>query len=211
VELAVPWPTGASGYITERISPPGVSTRTREVRGMTHGQRCVVLCTVLFLASCSNEEPTGSPGDSAVVASTTPQATTSRPPAAATQTTLPASQSRLELSATGVQRGDRVVAIGCGFHPNLINVSESTPVVLHWNRIGTILAQELPDKAGYVAMTFVIPPAQPGRYVIIATQRVSSGVDAAGTPARATIEVLLPGGRSVTPELEPPERVVCKE
>jgi hypothetical protein len=57
------------------------------------------------------------------------------------------------------------------------------------------LATVTPDATGNVSATVTIPDAQPGYYVLVATQQ-TNGVDAYGTPARAAFQILAPGQRA---------------
>ena len=104
----------------------------------------------------------------------------------------------LNLSSTAGKAGDQVTVTGSSFKVNAKDLSASTPVVLHWNGVdGVQLAQAMPDKAGNISATFAIPDGQPGYYVIVATQKDAKGVDAYGTPARASFQILGANGQSV--------------
>src|SRR5215212_1051049 len=104
----------------------------------------------------------------------------------------------LNLSSTAGKAGDSVTVTGSSFRVNSANVATSDPVVLHWNGTeGTELARVTPDKAGNISATFAIPEGQPGYYVIVATQKDAKGVDAYGTPARASFQILGANGQSV--------------
>ena len=104
----------------------------------------------------------------------------------------------LNLSSTAGKAGDSVTVTGSSFRVNSANVSASDPVVLRWNGTeGTQLASVVPDKAGNISATFAIPEGQPGYYVIVATQKDAKGVDAYGTPARASFQILGANGQSV--------------
>src|SRR5919112_1924017 len=93
----------------------------------------------------------------------------------------------LNLSSAAGKPGDSVTVTGSSFRVDSANVSASDPVVLRWNGTeGTELARVQPDKAGNISATFAIPEGQPGYYVIVATQKDAQGVDAYGTPARAS-------------------------
>ena len=103
----------------------------------------------------------------------------------------------LNLSSTAGKAGDQVTVTGSSFSVNSKDVASSTPVILHWNGVdGTQLASVVPDKAGNISATFAIPEGQPGYYVIVATQK-NNGVDAYGTPARASFQILGANGQSV--------------
>ena len=104
----------------------------------------------------------------------------------------------LNLSSTAGKAGDSVTVTGSSFRVNSANVAASDPVVLRWNGTeGTELARVQPDKAGNISATFEIPEGQPGYYVIVATQKDAKGVDAYGTPARASFQILGANGQSV--------------
>ena len=103
----------------------------------------------------------------------------------------------LNLSSTAGKSGDQVTVTGSSFNSGSATTA-ATPVVLHWNGTeGTQLASVVPDKAGNISATFAIPEGQPGYYVIVATQRSAAGVDAYGTPARASFQILGANGQSV--------------
>jgi hypothetical protein len=104
----------------------------------------------------------------------------------------------LNLSSTAGQPGDVVTVTGSSFAVNSRDVSASLPVVLRWNGVeGAELATVQPDRAGNISATFTVPDGQPGWYVIVATQKSADGVDAYGTPARASYQILGPNGQSV--------------
>ena len=103
----------------------------------------------------------------------------------------------LNLSSTAGKTGDQVTVTGSSFNAGSATTAAS-PVVLHWNGTeGTQLASVVPDKAGNISATFAIPEGQPGYYVIVATQKDAKGVDAYGTPARASFQILGANGQSV--------------
>jgi hypothetical protein len=104
----------------------------------------------------------------------------------------------LNLSNSAGKAGDNVTVTGSSFRVNAKDAAASDPVVLHWNGVdGATLAEAKPDKAGNISATFTVPEGQPGYYVIVATQRDAKGVDAYGTPARASYQILGPNGQSV--------------
>lgn len=91
--------------------------------------------------------------------------------------------------------GDSVTVTGSSF--NVAKTGVSDAVLLHWNGAdGPVLAQTVPDKAGNISANIAIPEGQPGYYVIVATQRNAQGVDAYGTPARASFQIVGPGGQA---------------
>jgi hypothetical protein len=103
----------------------------------------------------------------------------------------------LNLSSTAGKSGDSVTVTGSSFRV-ASGTAVSDPVVLHWNgTTGTELARVVPDKAGNISATFAIPEGQPGYYVIVATQQDAKGIDAYGTPARASFQILGANGQSV--------------
>jgi len=105
----------------------------------------------------------------------------------------------LNLSNAAGTSGQSITVTGSSF-----SVASATapavPVVLHWNgATGPVLATVTPDATGNISATVTIPDAQPGYYVLVATQQ-SNGVDKYGTPARAAFQILAPGQRpAVTP------------
>ena len=104
----------------------------------------------------------------------------------------------LNLSSSAGKSGDTVTVTGSSFRVNAKDVAASDPVVMKWNGVdGAVLAETKPDKAGNISATFTVPEGQPGYYVIVATQKDAKGVDAYGTPARASFQILGPNGQSV--------------
>lgn len=108
---------------------------------------------------------------------------------------------QLNLSSSRGRPGDRITITGSSF--GVICVcgpsQPPTPVKIRWNGInGQVLAEMMPDKTGTLSAAFTVPDTKAGYYVIVATQRDDVyHVDAAGTPARATFEVLGLNGESV--------------
>src|SRR5688500_5362604 len=103
----------------------------------------------------------------------------------------------LNLSSTAGKAGDQITVTGSSFR---VASATSNPgdIVLRWNGVeGTELARVQADKAGNISATFAIPQGQPGYYVIVATQKNAQGVDAYGTPARASYQILGANGQSV--------------
>ncbi|MGH9266670.1 MAG: hypothetical protein ACRD0D_00660 [Acidimicrobiales bacterium] len=106
----------------------------------------------------------------------------------------------LNLSSATGKVGDSIVLTGSSFSVNSSNVANSTPVVVSWNGAnGPVLATVTPDKGGNISAPFSIPEGAPGYYVIVATQKNASGVDAYGTPARASFQILGPNGALAAP------------
>ena len=118
----------------------------------------------------------------------------------------------LNLSSSAGKAGDNVTVTGSSFRVNARDVAASDPVVLHWNGVdGAVLAETKPDKAGNISATFTVPEGQPGYYVIVATQKDAKGVDAYGTPARASYQILGPNGQSVVQPVSNPAANVGTE
>ena len=106
----------------------------------------------------------------------------------------------LNLSSATVSIGYSVTVTGSSFRvPRASDASQTIlPVVLNWNGAdGPVLAETTPDSAGNISATFSVPEGQPGYYVIVASQKDAEGVDAYGTPARASFQILGPNGESV--------------
>lgn len=108
----------------------------------------------------------------------------------------------LNLSAASGQAGDTITVTGSSFS---VPPDGGIPaVVMTWNGVdGEELASTTPDSAGNVSATFEIPDGQPGYYVIVASQVDEDGVDLYGTPARASFQILGPGGESVVQPVAP--------
>ena len=103
----------------------------------------------------------------------------------------------LNLSSSTGKVGDSVTVTGSSFNVARAGATQN-PVVLRWNGAdGRELATVVPDKAGNISATFTVPEGQPGYYVIVATQKNAQGVDAYGTPARASFQILGANGQSV--------------
>jgi hypothetical protein len=102
--------------------------------------------------------------------------------------------STLNLSnATGAP-GSQVTVTGSSFTPSAAG-QVAPPVVLHFNSLtGPALATTHPNAAGDITATFTVPQAQPGDYVIVATQTTAKGTPEFGTPARASL--VIPGPSS---------------
>ena len=104
----------------------------------------------------------------------------------------------LNLSSTAGKAGDSLTVTGSSFRVARAGQAAPGDVVLHWNGVeGNELARVVPDKAGNISASFSVPEGQPGYYVIVATQRNAAGVDAYGTPARASFQILGANGQSV--------------
>ena len=107
----------------------------------------------------------------------------------------------LNLSTATARPGEAVTITGSSFNTICVCGPQvpPTPVKIRWNGIkGDVLAEMMPDKAGTISASFTVPDVKPGYYVIVATQHDETyNIDAAGTPARATFEVLTATGQSV--------------
>jgi hypothetical protein len=104
----------------------------------------------------------------------------------------------LNLSSSSGQPGASVDLNGSSFSPNPGPIQS---VVVHWNGIsGPVLATLTPDATGTISGSVKIPQADPGQYVIVATQTDGMGGQAFGTPARAGFTIQGPGASpAVTP------------
>ncbi len=102
----------------------------------------------------------------------------------------------LNLSNPSGPAGTAVTVTGSSFA--VAKAGETpTEVVLHWNGVGgPEVARAVPDSAGNISASFAIPQGSPGYYVIVARQVDAKGVDKYGTPARASFQILGPGGQS---------------
>ena len=104
----------------------------------------------------------------------------------------------LNLSTASGGVGDTVTVTGSSFRTPRAATDTVMPVVLNWNGAdGPVLAETTPDAAGNISATFTVPEGQPGYYVLVASQKDAEGVDAYGTPARASFQILGPNGESV--------------
>lgn len=108
----------------------------------------------------------------------------------------------LNLSAAAGQAGDTITVTGSSF--SVPDEGTVPAVVMTWNGVeGEELASVTPDSAGNVSATFEIPDGQPGYYVIVASQMDEEGEPMYGTPARASFQILGPGGESVVQPAAP--------
>lgn len=109
----------------------------------------------------------------------------------------------LSMSSTAGKVGDQITVTGSSFRVNSANLAASDPVILRWNSVdGPELARSQPDKAGNISAQFTIPDSPPNHYVVMAVQRDARGVNAGGTPARASFQIL--GASGPPPALSPP-------
>ena len=99
----------------------------------------------------------------------------------------------LDLSQASGAPGASLTATGSSFSPH-------APVLLHWNSLtGPVLARVEASPSGAIAATAKVPAtAVAGDYVIVATETIN-GQAAFGTPARATFQVVGPGGATGSP------------
>ena len=105
----------------------------------------------------------------------------------------------LGTSATTGEAGTTVAVSGSSFAAAKEGAAVS-PVRIHWNGVGgPVLAELAPDARGSVSGTFGVPDAEPGHYVVVATQVDEKGEPQFGTPARAAFEIVGPSGESVPP------------
>jgi hypothetical protein len=105
----------------------------------------------------------------------------------------------LTLSATSGPAEVRITATGTGYPTQL-----GIPVVLHWNGVdGPELGRVLPTAKGEFTLAFTIPATSPGYYVVVGVMRNGAGVDAYGTPSRASFQVLAPGEAPPPPPTTP--------
>ncbi|MHB1535607.1 MAG: hypothetical protein ACYC1D_13560 [Acidimicrobiales bacterium] len=104
----------------------------------------------------------------------------------------------MNLSNASGTPGTNVTVTGSSFAA--AKAGPAVPVQLHWNSVtGPVLATAIPDATGNISAAVTIPQAQPGYYVLVATQQ-SKGVNEYGTPARAAFQVISPGQRpAITP------------
>lgn len=120
----------------------------------------------------------------------------------------------LNLSSATGRPGDPITVTGSSFNTICICGPQvpPTPVKIRWQGInGGVLAEMMPDKAGTISASFTVPDVKPGYYVIVATQHDETyNIDAAGTPARATFEVLTATGQSVVGS-EPVSAIVAND
>ncbi|MGH9069996.1 MAG: hypothetical protein ACRDX8_02215 [Acidimicrobiales bacterium] len=100
----------------------------------------------------------------------------------------------LNLSSAQGAPGSQISLTGSSFTPSVAG-KIAPPVVLHFNSLtGPALATVHPNAAGDINASFTIPQAQPGDYVIVATQTTKSGSAEFGTPARASLVIPGPSG-----------------
>lgn len=102
-------------------------------------------------------------------------------------------------SAPSGEAGTAVTVSGSSFAAAQDGAAAS-PVLIRWNKLdGPVLAEIPPDATGSISGTFTLPEADPGHYVLVATQVDEEGEPQFGTPARVAMEILGPSGESVAP------------
>ena len=119
----------------------------------------------------------------------------------------------VNLSSSMGKPGQAITLSGTGFMANaaempmdgmdmdmsagpMADMSVRLPVVIRWNGPdGSVLSTAVPDRSGTISVLFTIPETQPGHYAVVAVQKNAQGYDVYGTPARAPLQVLGPGGR----------------
>lgn len=105
----------------------------------------------------------------------------------------------LGTSAPSGEAGTAVNVSGSSFAAAQDGAAAS-PVLIRWNKVdGPVLAEITPDATGSISGTFNLPEADPGHYVLVATQVDEEGEPQFGTPARVAMEILGPSGESVAP------------
>ena len=120
----------------------------------------------------------------------------------------------VNLSSSMGKPGQAITVTGTGFMANaaempmdgmdmdmsagpMADMSVRLPVVIRWNGPdGPVLSTAVPDRSGTISVLFTIPETQAGHYVVVAVQKNAHGYDVYGTPARAPLQVLGPGGRA---------------
>lgn len=120
----------------------------------------------------------------------------------------------VNLSSSMGRPGQAITVTGTGFMANaaempmdgmdmdmsagpMADLSVRLPVVIRWNGPdGPVLSTAVPDRSGTISVLFTIPETQPGHYAVVAVQKNVQGYDVYGTPARAPLQVLGPGGRA---------------
>ena len=91
----------------------------------------------------------------------------------------------LEPSAAATPAGSNVAVTGSGFA-----TKGAGPVVVHWGGVaGPEVGRATPDANGNITAQVAVPKADPGQYVLVATQAKTNGEAVYGTPARASLGV----------------------
>lgn len=97
----------------------------------------------------------------------------------------------LETATASTAPGTNVVTTGSSFA-----AKSAGPVVIHWNGVaGPEVGRATPDANGNITASVAVPKtADPGQYVLVATQANAKGEPVYGTPARASLAVTAPDG-----------------
>lgn len=97
----------------------------------------------------------------------------------------------LQTSTASTAAGSNITATGSAFA-----AQGAGPVVIHWNGVaGPEVGRAIPDANGNISAPVAVPKtAEPGQYVLVATQATAKGEPVYGTPARASVAVTGPDG-----------------
>jgi hypothetical protein len=92
----------------------------------------------------------------------------------------------LQSSSPATAAGSNITTTGSSFA-----AKGAGPVVIHWNgAAGPEVGRATPDANGNITATVAVPKtAEPGQYVLVATQTKTNGEAVYGTPARASVAV----------------------
>lgn len=105
----------------------------------------------------------------------------------------------LDPSSTSGPGGSNVTLTGTSFAVATEGAAAS-PVSIRWSKLdGPVLAELTPDAQGAIAGSIVVPKADAGHYVLLATQLDEKGDPQFGTPARAPFEIVGPSGKATPP------------
>lgn len=101
----------------------------------------------------------------------------------------------LESSTAATASGTNITATGSSFA-----AKGAGPVVIHWNGAGgPEVGRATPDANGNISTSVAVPKtADPGQYVLVATQTKANGEAVYGTPARASVAVTGADGKVPT-------------
>lgn len=120
----------------------------------------------------------------------------------------------VNLSSAMGKPGDAITVTGSGFMANaaempmdgmemdmsgpmMANLTVRQPVTIRWNGPeGPVLSTAIPDRSGTISVLINVPDTQAGHYTVVAVQKNAQGYDVYGTPARAPLQVVGPGGRA---------------
>lgn len=105
----------------------------------------------------------------------------------------------LDVTPQQVRPGQEVTVSGVFY-------GKKSPVVMHFNALdGPVLAEITPNKDGVINGKLTIPiDAEPGNYVLVATQEAVRGETTWGVPSRGLVTVINDGGAPVVGALEAP-------